>query len=619
MMLEGLSVRPLDRILDFLVEHKFNAMRLLFNMQDWRDDSEIPQDHFSPLLNPELIGLRYREMLQYIARAAAQKGIMVLLACHRLRRFYSDGIHAEWPSGWDGWWYDNKARLGFERVEQLWTEISRYYCNEWNVFAADIFNEPSQARWNTHRENDWGDAAGRYGNAVLNGCPRLLVFVQGAGRQNAGGLTDTCWGGSFTDARAIMSPSPVPRLQNQSKLVLSPHAYGPSLYKLKETKQWMPQEFKQPLDRYPRALPEKWDQIWGFAPDTGLRPPLILSEVGGDMTCCDFRELHEVAADAAWQVQLVEYLHRKSAGLFYFCLNPYSDDTGGIIQKDFRTPDVQKLKLLSAARSTKVIWTGMPPARPPSPPPPPSPSPRPPPSPPDFPGQPKMPPPPSPSAPPPPSPAPVTPPPPMPAGPPPAYPPVSPLLPVFAGGTIQGHADSALESWSGTTSPLMKRTLAGATLAALVLTLCSVVRGRCVRAPRVSRRAVKPRAPTPKRAAAEGMLDKARGLLGSAAPPADQKRAANKKRGEKKMKPRKGESLEEAVALAAGDAVFGDEAGLVEEALGDDASTNATSPTRPAKGPPSEQWAEEKAQLDEEFEAIIRKHSTLRAAKLAKP
>ena len=115
------------------------------------------------------------------------------------------------------------------------------------------------------------------------------------------------------------------------------------------------------------------------------------------------------------------------------------------------------------------------------------------------------------------------------------------------------------------------------------------------------------------------MLDKARGLLGSAAPQADQKRAANKKRGEKKMKPRKGESLEEAVALAAGDAVFGDEAGLVEEALGDDASTNATSPTRPAKVPPSEQWAEEKAQLDEEFEAIIRKHSTLRAAKLAKP
>ena len=130
LMLEGLNVRPLGKLLDFLVEHQFNAMRLLFNMQDWRDDTAIPQEHFSPLLNPELVGLRYRAMLLHITRAAAQKGIMVMLACHRLRRFYSDGIHAEWPSGWDGWWFDNRAGLGFQRVEQLWTEISRYYCNE---------------------------------------------------------------------------------------------------------------------------------------------------------------------------------------------------------------------------------------------------------------------------------------------------------------------------------------------------------------------------------------------------------------------------------------------------------------------------------------------------------
>ena len=73
---------------------------------------------------------------------------------------------------------------------------------------------------------------------------------------------------------------------------------------------------------------------------------------------------------------LIEYLHRKSAGLFYFCLNPYSDDTGGLLKKDFLTPETQKLKLLSVARSTRIFWTGMPPSSPPSPPPvPPSPPP----------------------------------------------------------------------------------------------------------------------------------------------------------------------------------------------------------------------------------------------------
>jgi len=472
MMLEGLNMRPLGKLLDFLTEHKFNALRLLFNMQDWRDDAAIPQDHFSAYLNPEFVGLRYRAMLLQVTRAAAQKGIMVMLACHRLRRFYSDGLHAEWPSGWDGWWFDNKVGLPEQRVSDLWKDIAGYYCHEWNVFAADIFNEPNQARWNTHGANDWGIAASRYGNAVLEGCPRLLIFVQGAGRQKGGGVTDTCWGGSFTDARAIMSPSPVPQLRNQSKLVLSPHAYGPSLYKMEETKQWMPQHFKQPLSRYPQALPEKWDQIWGFAPDLGLRPPLVLSETGGDMSCCDFYQLRQPGADAAWQVQLVEYLHRKSAGLFYFCLNPWADDTGGLLKKDFRTPEIAKLKMLSVARSTRVIWTGMPPAHPPAPPPLSSPPPPPPPNPVDPPPQSSPPCAPSPRAPL-----------PLPSKPPPSYPPVMPLRPLLDGASVEGHRASAVV-WHF--SPLATTTVSA--FAAAVLLVCVVTARN-----RPGRRAPRPR------------------------------------------------------------------------------------------------------------------------------
>jgi len=70
-------------------------------------------------------------------------------------------------------------------------------------------------------------------------------------------------------------------------------------------------------------------------------------------------------------------------GLFYFCLNPYSDDTGGIIKKDWRTPDMLKLQMLSMVRSTRVVWMAMSPSQPPSlpphpplipPPPPPAPT-----------------------------------------------------------------------------------------------------------------------------------------------------------------------------------------------------------------------------------------------------
>ena len=48
---------------------------------------------------------------------------------------------------------------------------SDVFCGEWNVFASDLFNEPSVARWNTRGSNDWGEAAGRLGNAVLQECP----------------------------------------------------------------------------------------------------------------------------------------------------------------------------------------------------------------------------------------------------------------------------------------------------------------------------------------------------------------------------------------------------------------------------------------------------------------
>lgn len=192
--------------------------------------------------------------------------------------------------------------------------------------SADLFNEPYQARWNVRGPNDWGTAAAAYGNAVLRTCPRLLIFVQGAGRQNVGPTSDTCWGGSFTDVRNIMH-DPVPGLRNKSKLVFSPHAYGPSLYKLPATKRYMPAHFKQPMDRYKYTLPSKWTSVWGYTTDLGIRPPLVISETGGDMVCCNFAELRQPGADAQWQVELVRYLHRKSAGMFYFCLNPYSDDS----------------------------------------------------------------------------------------------------------------------------------------------------------------------------------------------------------------------------------------------------------------------------------------------------
>ena len=55
------------------------------------------------------------------------------------------------------------------------------------------------------------------------------------------------------------------------------------------------------------------------------------------------------ALDRQWQDAAVEYMRVRGIGLFYFALNPQSDDTGGLLKDDMTTPEAAKLKLLSVA------------------------------------------------------------------------------------------------------------------------------------------------------------------------------------------------------------------------------------------------------------------------------
>ena len=78
-------------------------------------------------------------------------------------------------------------------------------------------------------------AAARMGNRVLKECGRLMVFVQGAGESDEGN-----WGESFIGAKKLMTSRSGPvALTNMSKLVISPHSYGPALYGSATMKKWM--------------------------------------------------------------------------------------------------------------------------------------------------------------------------------------------------------------------------------------------------------------------------------------------------------------------------------------------------------------------------------------------
>mmetsp|Transcript_13180 Transcript_13180/g.31358 ORF Transcript_13180/g.31358 Transcript_13180/m.31358 type:complete len:515 (-) Transcript_13180:204-1748(-) len=380
-MPEGLAMESASNIVDFIADHGFNAIRILFNMEDWKDNIKVRQESWivDGERNPELVDANYRDMLRTIIRHASRRQLLVLLACHRLRRSYKDDKHpANWPGTWNGLWFERNTTaaelLSEEKVSLLWSSVASTLCNEWNLFAVDLMNEPHMGFWGSvestsYSDADWSAGAAKLGNSVLRACARLLIFVEGTAEFK------TEWGESFKAARlnGLMARGPV-TLINMSKLVMSPHSYGPSLYGADASLwKWFPERFTSA--DFPHNLPAYWDEHFGFLNEMGIRAPIVVSETGGDMKCCDIpKVLQRPRADALYQETLLRYLDNKDAGFFYFCLNPGSHDTGGVLLDDWVTPDMDKLNLiLKSTRASQLVRTQAPPSPPSSPPHPPHP------------------------------------------------------------------------------------------------------------------------------------------------------------------------------------------------------------------------------------------------------
>ena len=97
----GLWERPMRELLGFVAEHEFNTIRLFFSMQNLNENKPT-RGGYDAQANPELAGTDYIGMLQAVVRAAAEHGLLVVLANHQLRSGYPD----DWPGSWDGNWFE---------------------------------------------------------------------------------------------------------------------------------------------------------------------------------------------------------------------------------------------------------------------------------------------------------------------------------------------------------------------------------------------------------------------------------------------------------------------------------------------------------------------------------
>ncbi len=363
------------RYMSFLRQHRFNAVRLLFNHETILKDRTLDPPNTAvygdeaPWEAPELANFKYLEMFKRIAEVAGEHGIIIMIACHRLKP-------AAWPG--DGKWFDET--ITEDKVKDSWGNVARKLCNQWNVVAADLQNEPHGSSWakGMGDQSDWGHAAERIGNHVLSVCPRWMVMVEGVGydpgaKDMDNGGAGIWWGENLAGAM----PQPVV-LSNPAKLAYSPHTYGPSVYM---------QKYFQ-ANNFPSNMAQIWMDRFAFLSVQGIAP-VVIGEMGGFYDAPGNPSGHDPnGLDKVWQDWAIAFCRNHSIGMFYFALNPGSDDTGGLLKDDWTTPVDSKLKLLSGLPSTDILsararsFPASPPApnpaRPPSPPaPPPPPAPRP--------------------------------------------------------------------------------------------------------------------------------------------------------------------------------------------------------------------------------------------------
>lgn len=303
----GLWARNWQDMMDQMMQAGFNTLRLPYSNQLF-DLTSIPNgiDYDK---NPDLAGLNGLQIIDRIIAGADQRGIKVILDRHRP----TSDVQSEL-------WYTD--RISEDRWISDWIMLANRYKGDTTVIGADLHNEPhGQATWGDgNTQTDWRLAAERAGNAILAANPDWLIIVEGIDKYQD---EYYWWGGNLRHVRDF----PV-RLSNASKLVYSAHDFGPGVY----NQSW----FTAP--DFPNNLEGIWNSHWAYVQQQGIGP-VLLGEFGGRSVGQD--------AEGIWQRTLVSYLKDNNINYTYWCWNPDSGDTGGILKDDWSTIDEAKLKVLS--------------------------------------------------------------------------------------------------------------------------------------------------------------------------------------------------------------------------------------------------------------------------------
>lgn len=223
-----------------------------------------------------------------------------------------------------GSWQDGLYTLDQTSAIATWQTMADLLKCEYNVFVADCFNEPhdvTNSQW-----SDWINFCENVAKAIWAKGVNWLIAVEGTNYDCT--VISCAWGENLEGLKTGVIFDEASYGAN--RVIYSPHVYG---YDVTGN------------SAYSTA---GWYAHWGFINDQ-LETAVVIGEFGTK---------YDTTTMQGWLDSLVSYLiSLDQRNTFFWCLNPNSGDTGGLLQDDWTTPQTAKLAALQKLQPSPSVTT----------------------------------------------------------------------------------------------------------------------------------------------------------------------------------------------------------------------------------------------------------------------
>ncbi|WP_274536107.1 cellulase family glycosylhydrolase [Streptomyces sp. CB03234] len=332
----GLWSGNITGITKSMADRGINMVRVPISTQlllEWKNgQATVP--NVNTHANPEIAGKTSLEIFDFWLALCKQYGIKVMLDVHSAEADNSGHVYPVW-------W---KGSITPEQFYSAWEWVTARYRNDDTLVAMDVKNEPHgkanetpRAKWDGSTDQDnFKYACETAGKRILAINPNLLVLCEGIEVYPKAGVSwtsttptdyySTWWGGNLRGVR----DHPVDLGANNDQLVYSPHDYGPLVY----AQPWFTGDWNRTtLER------DVWDPNWLYLHKEN-KSPLLIGEWGGFL---------DGGPNQKWMTALRDLIVEHRIHQTFWCINPNSGDTGGLLLGDWKSWDEQKYALLKPA------------------------------------------------------------------------------------------------------------------------------------------------------------------------------------------------------------------------------------------------------------------------------